>query len=63
MIIIDDYSRYTTVYFLKTKDEVSIYIKQFVEITKTQYNKIPKCIRSDRGKEYNKTPKCIGSDR
>lgn len=29
-----------------------MYIKQFGEMAKTQYNKTPKCIRSDRGKEY-----------
>ncbi|XP_051163516.1 uncharacterized protein LOC127282958 [Leptopilina boulardi] len=50
--IIDDYSRYSTVRFMEHKNEAGNIIKQFVEMVKTQFNKTPKCIRSDRGKEY-----------
>ena len=50
--LIDDYSRYTAVYFLKTKDEAATHIKQSIEMIRTQFNKTPKCIRSDRGREY-----------
>ena len=52
MMLIDNLSRYTTVYFLDTKDEAGMHIKRFIEIASTQFNKTPKCIRSDRGREY-----------
>ena len=52
MTLIDDYSRYTTVYLLTSKDEAGPQIKRFIQMMKTQFGKIPKCIRSDRGKEY-----------
>lgn len=48
--IIDDYSRYSKIYLLKHKSEVYGYIKEFVEMRKTQFEKKPKMIRSDRGK-------------
>lgn len=44
-----------TLYFMETKDETTTFIKQFIEITKTQFNKPPKCIRSDREREYLNT--------
>ena len=50
--IINDFSRFTTVHFMETKDEATTHIKQFVEMAKTQFNKTPKCVRSDRGREY-----------
>lgn len=52
LTIIDDYSRYTVVYFLKHKNETNTFIKQFVESAITQRHKTPKIIRSDRGGEY-----------
>lgn len=52
MTIIDDFSRFTTVYFLKTKDEVGAKIKEFIQMAITQFSKTPKCVRSDRGREY-----------
>ena len=52
LTIIDDYSRYCTVYFLQYKSEAAKFIKDFVEMTKTQFNKRVKVIRSDRGREY-----------
>ena len=50
--LIDDYSRYTYVYFMHKKNEASSIIKRFVKMAKTQFNKTLKCIRSDRGREY-----------
>ena len=50
--LIDDYSRYTHVYLLENKWKVPAIIKDFIEMTKTQFQKKPKCIRSDRGGEY-----------
>ena len=52
LTIIDDYSRYCTIYFMQYKSEAPKLIKQFVEMTKTQLGKKPKVIRSDRGREY-----------
>lgn len=52
MTIIDDYSRFAFVYFLKQKSEAGKYIKDFIKEMKTQHKKVPKCIRSDRGREY-----------
>uniref|UniRef100_A0A336MHQ7 CSON001681 protein n=1 Tax=Culicoides sonorensis TaxID=179676 RepID=A0A336MHQ7_CULSO len=48
----DLYSKYCTVFFMKTKDEAKQYVKFFVEGLKTSMNKKPKIIRSDRGGEY-----------
>ena len=52
LTIIDDHSRYTTVHLMKFKNEATSLIKQFVEFTKTQFNKKPKIIRSDQRREY-----------
>lgn len=45
-------SRYSEVYFLKTKAEADIKVKYFVEKMKTFFGKKPKILRSDRGGEY-----------
>lgn len=52
LTVIDDYSRFTKVYFMESKDEAIKYIKQFCEYAKTQLKGKPKIIRSDRGREY-----------
>ncbi|KAJ9535349.1 LOW QUALITY PROTEIN: hypothetical protein OSB04_un001540 [Centaurea solstitialis] len=48
LVIVDDFSRFTWVYFLKTKDETSGLIKSFV----TRANLKVKVIRSDNGTEF-----------
>lgn len=48
----DVFSKYTEVYFMKTKDEAFSLIKHYVEKVKNQLGKKPKVMRSDRGKEY-----------
>jgi len=49
---IDDYSRYTIIYLLKSKDEgFEIFLKYKSEV-KNQLNKKIKRLRSDRGSEY-----------
>lgn len=50
--IIDDYSRFSTIYLMSHKNETAKHIKEFIEMTKTQFQKKPKIIRSDRGTEY-----------
>ena len=52
MTLIDYFTRYTIVEFLETKGDAAFYIKNFVKMSQTQYNKTPRCIRSDRGLEY-----------
>ena len=52
MTLIDDFSRYTTVHFIEAKVEAGMHIKRSIKMASTQFNKTPKCIRSDRGQEY-----------
>ncbi|GKC12804.1 retrovirus-related pol polyprotein from transposon TNT 1-94 [Tanacetum coccineum] len=52
LVIVDDYSRFTWVYFLHTKDETSEIIKNFIAQVQLNYNaKIP-MIRTDNGTEF-----------
>jgi len=48
----DDYSRYTNVYFLSTKDETFESYQVYEAWLSTQHNAHIKCLRSDRGGEY-----------
>lgn len=48
----DDYSRYRTVYFIKSKDQVYEKLVEFVRLTNNLYGIKIKKIRSDNGKEY-----------
>lgn len=52
----DDYTRYTTTYLLKTKDEAEDRIQRYVAITSNQHNTIIKKIRSDNGGEFTSKP-------
>ena len=52
MTMIDDHSRYTVVYLLKHKSEVSSKIQEYVKYVQTKFRDTPKIIRSDRGGEY-----------
>ena len=53
---IDDYSRYTAVYFMRTKDEVPSYLKRFhADLSSCLHANglsAPICIRTDNGGEY-----------
>jgi hypothetical protein len=64
MTIIDDYSRYTEVYFLKEKSEAVDRIKEYIEYVKTRFDRKPKVIRSDNGTEYvnNSLKKCFKNE-
>lgn len=53
MTLIDDYSRYTHVYFLKNKSEVEGRIRAFVRMMENQFGRKPRRIRSDQGGEYS----------
>ncbi|KAI3702728.1 hypothetical protein L6452_28480 [Arctium lappa] len=52
LVIVDDYSRFTWVYFLRTKDETSGLIKSFILKNENQTNQKVKVIRSDNGTEF-----------
>jgi len=52
MTLIDDYSKYCTLYLLKQKSDVSSKIKEYVRHVQTKFQKTPKKIRSDHGGEY-----------
>lgn len=52
LTFIDDYSRFTFVYLLRNKNEVTEKLKQFVELMKTSKGIKPKVINTDRGGEY-----------
>jgi transposase InsO family protein len=49
---IDDFSRKTWIYFLKTKDEVFRRFQEFKALVKNQTGKKIKLLRSDSGGEY-----------
>ncbi|KAJ9566962.1 hypothetical protein OSB04_002928 [Centaurea solstitialis] len=52
LVIVDDYSRFTWVFFLRTKDETSGLIKPFVIRVENKTNLKVKVIRSDNGTEF-----------
>ncbi|KAJ9555801.1 hypothetical protein OSB04_010415 [Centaurea solstitialis] len=52
LVIVDDYSRFTWVYSLRTKDETSGLIKPFVTRVENKTNLRVKVIRSDNGTEF-----------
>ncbi|CAH9103854.1 unnamed protein product, partial [Cuscuta europaea] len=49
---IDDFSRYTWVYFLRSKSEVLSVFQTFVAYVETQFSTGIKILRSDSGGEY-----------
>ncbi|XP_049394911.1 uncharacterized protein LOC125859256 [Solanum stenotomum] len=49
---IDDYSRFTWVYFLRSKSEVFSIFKKFLAYVETQFSTCIKLLRSDSGGEY-----------
>ena len=50
--LIDDFSRKTWIYFLKTKGEVFARFKEFKALVENQTGKKIKVLRSDNGGEY-----------
>nr|GEW51175.1 hypothetical protein [Tanacetum cinerariifolium] len=52
LVITDDYSRFTWVFFLATKDETSLILKTFITGLENQLSLKVKVIRSDNGTEY-----------
>ncbi|GKF69842.1 putative ribonuclease H-like domain-containing protein, partial [Tanacetum coccineum] len=52
LVVIDDYSRFTWVFFLTTKDETSEILKRFIKEIDNLVDKKVKIIRSDNGTEF-----------
>nr|GEX93896.1 hypothetical protein [Tanacetum cinerariifolium] len=52
LVITDDYSRFTWVFFLATKDETSPILKTFITSLENQLSLKVKVIRSDNGTEF-----------
>ncbi|GJS40741.1 retrovirus-related pol polyprotein from transposon TNT 1-94 [Tanacetum coccineum] len=52
LVIVDDYSRFTWVYFLRTKDETPEIIKNFIARVQLKYNVKVCKIRTDNGIEF-----------
>jgi len=55
MTFIDDFSRFSWIYFLKSKSDTLATITTFVNTVERQYRKQIRSIRSDNGREYIKT--------
>ncbi|GKA96993.1 ribonuclease H-like domain-containing protein [Tanacetum coccineum] len=55
LVIIDEYSRYTWVYFLKKKSKAATMIMSFVKMVENQNYVKVKQIRTDNGTEFRKT--------
>nr|GEZ30558.1 retrovirus-related Pol polyprotein from transposon TNT 1-94 [Tanacetum cinerariifolium] len=56
LVVVDDYSRYTWVFFLHSKDEASDVIISFIKKTQVDLQLQAQCVRTDDGTEFkNKT--------
>lgn len=52
LTLVDDFSRYTWVTFLKTKDQTKNSLINFVAYIENQFNTTLKCLRSDNGMKF-----------
>ncbi|GJZ15781.1 putative ribonuclease H-like domain-containing protein [Tanacetum coccineum] len=52
LVITDDFSRFSWTFFLRTKDETSAILKDFIRQIENQLNKKVKTIRCDNGTEF-----------
>ncbi len=55
LVIVDDFSRYTWVFFLHDKSEVASIFKKFAKKAQNEFDCKIKKIRSDNGKEFDNT--------
>ncbi|KAI3706163.1 hypothetical protein L1987_76421 [Smallanthus sonchifolius] len=60
LVITDDYTRFSWVYFLRTKDETTEILKSYILMIENQSNQKVKIIRCDQGTEFkNHTLNCF----
>ena len=52
LVIVDNFSRFTWVYFLKQKSEATPKLKNFIKKVEVQLQKLVRNIRSDNGLEF-----------
>jgi transposase InsO family protein len=52
LVIVDDFSRYTRVFLLKSKDETHKYFTKFAKQVKRTFEEVIKTIRTDNGSEF-----------
>ena len=52
LIFVDDFSRFSLIYFLRQKSEVFQHLKYFKSLVETQSGKKIKVLRTDNGGEY-----------
>lgn len=52
LTLIDDYSRFTVVRLLKSKDEVPGVVREYLAAMATRFGRKPMVLRTDNGKEY-----------
>ena len=55
LVIVDDYSRFTWVFFLQDKSEVQGVLRKFIKRAQNEFEVKLKKIRSDNGKEFDNT--------
>ena len=55
MVLGDDYTRYTWLYFLKEKSEVTHKFVIFSDMVEKEFDAKIKCLRIDNGGEFNST--------
>jgi transposase InsO family protein len=55
LVIIDDYSRFTWVFFLQDKSETQEVLKKFLRMAQNEFDAKIKKIRSDNGTEFKNT--------
>ena len=53
MLLVDDYTRMTIVFFLKNKSEAFENFKVYKEMVENEMDSKIKCLRSDNGGEFN----------
>lgn len=54
-LIIDEFSRFTYLYLLKSKSDVYVCIKQFIPLIRNKFNLPIICLHSDNGTEFRNT--------
>jgi transposase InsO family protein len=55
LVIVDDYSRFTWIFFLHDKSETQEVLKKFLKRTQNEFDIKVKKIRSDNGSEFKNT--------
>lgn len=52
LTVIDDYTHFSMVYLIRNKHEVTEYLKEYIRLVETKWNRKVSRIKSDNGREY-----------